>query len=116
MAAFSTFQPIPLMKAPWYEPVMSNSLPPIQPPSAMPSTVEETVRPTRLAASRRGKGFAKMMGWGGAVADPARRLARREVFAHDDGVGGHDAALEQAEQRRDDVERDDRIGHQVEEQ
>ena len=30
---------------------------------------------------------------------------RREILAHDDGIARHDAALEQAEQRGDDVER-----------
>src|SRR5260370_3212644 len=52
MAALITFQAIPLMKAARYEPVMSNSTPPIHPPSAIPSTAVGTPRPTRGAASR----------------------------------------------------------------
>src|SRR5690348_5644073 len=38
---------------------------------------------------------------------------RREVFAHDHAVARDDAALEQAEQRRDDVEPGQPIRHEV---
>ena len=72
---------------------MSNSTPPIQPPSAMPTMVDDTAMPTRKPAS-----------------------LRREVLAHDDGVGRHDAALEQAEQRRGEIERVERVVDQVEDQ
>ena len=37
-------------------------------------------------------------------ADPHPGLGRGEILADDDGVGGHDPALRQAEDRRDDVE------------
>ena len=60
------------------KPVMSNTLPDISPPSAMPSMVHMITTPT----------------W-------CRRAQRGKVLAHDDRVaGGHDAALEQTEQRR----------------
>ncbi len=38
-------------------------------------------------------------------ADARTRFLRREIFADDDRIARHDAALEQAEQQRDDVER-----------
>ena len=69
---------MPLRNAAWYEPVRSNTLPDIQPPSAMPNSVHISTVPTR-----------------------APGLGRREVLADDDRVGRHDAALEQAEQGRD---------------
>ena len=43
-------------------------------------------------------------------------FARRKIFAHDDGVARHDAALEQAEQRRDHIERDEAVEREVEQQ
>ena len=56
--------------------------PDIQPPSAMPKSVAINTMPTR-----------------------APGFLRREVLADDDRVRRNDAALEQAEQRRDDVQR-----------
>ena len=43
-------------------------------------------------------------------------FARREIFAHDDGVARHDATLEQAEQRRDHVKRNEPVEPEIEEQ
>src|SRR5690348_12502771 len=37
--------------------------------------------------------------------DARARFARREVFADDERIRGHESALEEAEERRDDVER-----------
>ena len=92
MPRLSRFQAMPLMNAAWYEPVRSNTLPDIQPPSAMPN---------RCTSAR---------------ADPRASLGRRKVLADDDRVRRHDPALEQAEQRRDDVERDQRIERQEQRQ
>ena len=49
-------------------------------------------------------------------ADARAGLGRREVFADDDRVGRHDAALEQAEQRRDHVQRDEAVERQEQQQ
>ena len=67
--------------------------PDIQPPSAMPKMVDMITSPTSVPA-----------------------CCGMEVLAHDDGIHRHDAALEQAEQRRDDVERHEPVEEQVEEQ
>ena len=53
---------------------------------------------------------------GDGEADARGGFARREVFAHDDGVGRHDAALEQAEQDRGEIERGEAVGDQVDDQ
>ena len=55
MPRLSRFQPMPLTKAAWYEPVRSKTLPDIQPPSAMPSSVAISTAPTRAPASAGGK-------------------------------------------------------------
>ena len=44
MIPFTAFQAKALMNAVWYEPVMSTSAPASQPPNAMPTTVDETVK------------------------------------------------------------------------
>src|SRR5579862_15453 len=49
-------------------------------------------------------------------ADPRARLPRRKILAHDDRIGRHDASLEQPEQRRDDVERDQSVEGQEHDQ
>ena len=49
-------------------------------------------------------------------ADAGAGFARRKIFADDDGVTRHDAALEQTEQRRDHVERRETVEEQIEEQ
>ena len=59
----------------------------------MPNSVAMSTRPTRAPASAGGK-----------------------VLAHDDRVGRHDAALEQAEQRRDHVERRQAVERQEQQQ
>ena len=52
MATVTRFQAMPLMNAVWYDPVRSNILPDIQPPSAMPSMLHMMTAPTRVPASR----------------------------------------------------------------
>ena len=61
MLKFSRFHSVPLMKAAWYEPVRSNTLPDIQPPSAMPTSVAMITEPTRLPTSAGGKCSRTMM-------------------------------------------------------
>ena len=55
MPRLSRFQAMPLRNAAWYEPVRSNTLPDIQPPSAMPKSVHIRIVPTRAPASSAGK-------------------------------------------------------------
>jgi len=55
MVRFTAFHARPFTKAALYEPVMSNTLPDIQPPSAMPKSVHMITAPTRHPASLAGK-------------------------------------------------------------
>ena len=48
--------------------------------------------------------------------DPPAGFARREILAHDQRVTRHDAALRQAEQRGDDVERGQAVERQIQHQ
>ena len=59
MPRLSRFQAMPLTKAAWYEPVRSNTLPDIQPPSAMPNSVRISTVPTRAPASAGGNARAR---------------------------------------------------------
>src|SRR5215470_10602784 len=49
-------------------------------------------------------------------AEPRAGLLRREIFAHDDGVHRHDAALEQTEQSGDHVERGQSVEEEIQKQ
>ena len=55
-------------------------------------------------------------GRGEDEADPHARLARRKMIADDEGIAWHDAALRQAEQSRDDIERGQAVEGDVEEE
>ena len=61
MLKLSRFQASPLINAAWYEPVKSNTLPDIQPPSAMQIMVAKITLPTRAPASLGGKYSRTMM-------------------------------------------------------
>ena len=51
IAMFNKFQAKPLRKATRYDRVASKIAPDIQPPIAMPASVDDNTRPTRLPAS-----------------------------------------------------------------
>ncbi len=58
---------MPLRNAAWYEPVRSKTLPDIQPPSAMPKSVNIRIVPTRAPASAAGKCSRTMIAYDGTM-------------------------------------------------
>ena len=92
MLTFKRFQSRPLRKAARYEPVRSKTR---RKPSHQ-----------RHAKKRRHEDQT----------DAGARFPRREILAHDDGVARNDAALEQAEQGRDDVKRCEAVEEEIEQQ
>ena len=67
MLRLSRFQAMPLRNAAWYEPVRSNTLPDIQPPSAMPNSVNIRIVPVRAPASAAGKCSRTMIAYDGTM-------------------------------------------------
>ena len=67
MLRLSRFQAMPFRNAAWYEPVRSNTLPDIQPPSAMPSRVNIRIVPVRAPASAAGKCSRTMIAYDGTI-------------------------------------------------
>ena len=90
IAMFNKFQAKPLRKATRYDSVASKIAPDIQPPIAMPASVDDNTKPTRLPA----------FGWG-------------ITFAHNQRVGRHNTALDEAEHRGDDVEGGQPVGAEI---